>query len=60
VSPRHLDDESIDDVASSLHITRNNATVRLHRARAVLRDRLMHVCGAHSVLDCLNCNCDDV
>ena len=52
-----LRERSIADVASEKGLTTNNATVRLHRARAALRRRLVEVCGACSSHGCLDCNC---
>lgn len=54
-----LDGESISDAARSLKITSNNATVRLHRARTALRDRLVQTCGTCTVHGCLNCTCEN-
>jgi RNA polymerase sigma-70 factor (ECF subfamily) len=52
-----LDERSIADVATENGLTTNNATVRLHRARAALRRRLVEVCGACSEHGCLDCTC---
>lgn len=52
-----LDERSIADVANESGLTTNNATVRLHRARAALRRRLVEVCGACSRHGCLDCTC---
>lgn len=52
-----LGERSIADVASKKGLTVNNATVRLHRARAALRRRLVEVCGACSTHGCLDCTC---
>jgi RNA polymerase sigma-70 factor (ECF subfamily) len=52
-----LGERSIGDVASEKGLTTNNATVRLHRARAALRRRLVEVCGACSTHGCLDCTC---
>jgi RNA polymerase sigma factor (sigma-70 family) len=40
-----LDDQSVDQVAVTLGISANNASVRLHRARARLRADLQALCG---------------
>jgi RNA polymerase sigma-70 factor (ECF subfamily) len=48
---------SVHDAAGALGVTSNNASVRLHRARAALRKRLSHVCGACSEHGCLDCTC---
>lgn len=53
-----LDGESPAEVAKELKITRNNLTVRLHRARQSLRASLEAACGICSRHGCLNCTCD--
>ena len=53
-----LDDEPLPSAAAAIGITTNNATVRLHRARKALRDRLQEVCGTQSMQACLDCDCD--
>ena len=45
-------------VAQDLNLTRNNMNVRLHRARAALRERLEETCRACSVHGCVDCTCD--
>jgi RNA polymerase sigma-70 factor (ECF subfamily) len=52
-----LEERPIADVAREGGLTTNNATVRLHRARAALRRRLVEVCGACSEHGCLDCTC---
>ncbi len=52
-----LEGASVPAVAAEEGITPNNAGVRLHRARAALRDRLRRVCGACSRHGCLDCRC---
>jgi len=47
------------EVAAQLGITKNNLTVRLHRARAQLRDLLSRNCHACSKHGCLDCTCED-
>ena len=54
-----IDEERLPEVASSLGITVNNATVRLHRARKALRDQLRSFCGVDSLRACLDCSCDE-
>lgn len=44
-------------VAQELGLTRNNLTVRLHRARRHLRDALSKNCQACSKHGCLDCTC---
>lgn len=43
--------------AARLGITVNNATVRLHRARKALRERLREHCHVESVRACQDCRC---
>jgi len=52
-----LDGESPALVAKELKISRNNLTVRLHRARQALRGALEASCGICSKHGCLNCTC---
>ncbi len=52
-----LDAESPEQVAKKLNISRNNLTVRLHRARQSLRASLENACGICSKHGCLNCAC---
>jgi RNA polymerase sigma-70 factor (ECF subfamily) len=52
-----LDGASVPEVAAEEGITPNNAAVRLHRARAALRDKLKLVCGACARHGCLDCGC---
>lgn len=52
-----LDGESPAKVATELKISRNNLTVRLHRARQSLRASLEDACGICSRHGCLNCTC---
>jgi RNA polymerase sigma factor (sigma-70 family) len=47
------------EVAAKLGLTRNNLTVRLHRARKHLRKALSQNCGACSAHGCLDCTCED-
>ena len=53
-----LDGESSKTVAQDLAMTRNNVRVRLHRARQVLRARLVRFCGPCCERSCRNCMCD--
>jgi RNA polymerase sigma factor (sigma-70 family) len=48
-----------DAVSTHLGLTRNNLTVRLHRARKHLRKALTANCGACSVHGCIDCTCND-
>lgn len=52
-----LGGESPEQVAKELKISRNNLTVRLHRARQSLRASLEDACGICSKHGCLNCAC---
>jgi len=52
-----LEEGSLAEAAHHLGLTVNNATVRLHRARAALRERLGEVCGACTEHGCLSCAC---
>jgi len=45
-------------VAVSLGLTKNNLTVRLHRARKHLREELSRNCRACSKHGCLDCTCE--
>jgi RNA polymerase sigma factor (sigma-70 family) len=53
-----LEGESPDAVAHELKLSRNNFTVRLHRARQALRASLEESCGICSKHGCLNCACE--
>ena len=55
-----LEERPVSEVASELGITPNNASVRLHRARAALRKQLERSCGACATHGCLECTCDAV
>ncbi len=46
-------------VAASFGLTKNNLTVRLHRARMHLREQLSRNCRACSKHGCLDCTCED-
>ena len=52
-----VDGEALGDVAATLGTTVNNVTVRLHRARKALRDRLRETCGTTSIRRCQDCGC---
>ena len=52
-----LEEEAVAAVASDLHISVNNATVRLHRARQVLKQQLERSCGTCATHGCLDCSC---
>lgn len=52
-----LDEVPLPRLAAKMGLTRNNATVRLHRARRSLKERLLSACGACAVHGCLDCSC---
>jgi RNA polymerase sigma factor (sigma-70 family) len=52
-----LEGASVQEAALSAGITPNNASVRLHRARAALRKQLELTCGACTKHGCLDCTC---
>lgn len=65
LNPRHaeviqlveLDGHEPAEAARRLGTTPNNVRVRLHRARAALRERLVAVCGVCAEHGCLDCFC---
>lgn len=52
-----LAEESVEQLANAEHITPNNASVRLHRARKALAGRLTQVCGVCAEHKCVDCTC---
>lgn len=52
-----LDELPLQQVATQLGITTNNATVRLHRARRALKRELERSCGTCATHGCLDCTC---
>ncbi len=52
-----LAEESVETFANEKHITANNASVRLHRARRALAGKLAEVCGVCAEHKCLDCTC---
>jgi len=54
-----LDGKDPAQVASQLGLTKNNLTVRLHRARKQLREVLLQNCRACSAHGCLDCTCGE-
>lgn len=50
-------EEPLKEAAASLGLSPNNATVRLHRARRALREKIEACCGCKSTKECLNCRC---
>lgn len=53
----YLEDGSIGEAAAALATSRNNATVKLHRARTALREALVAVCRSCAAHGCLDCSC---
>jgi RNA polymerase sigma-70 factor (ECF subfamily) len=53
-----LGGETIKEAAAALGVTVNNLTVRLHRARRQMRDRLEQFCRDCSTAACVDCSCD--
>ena len=53
-----LGERPVEEVATALGITKNNATVRLHRARRALRARLESSCGTCASHGCFECSCE--
>jgi len=53
-----LDGEALGQAAQALGLTPNNASVRLHRAKQALRERLVAHCGQNAAKDCASCNCE--
>ena len=52
-----LEEGSLVEFAKVHSITSANATVRIHRARKALKQRLIETCGTCSEHACLNCTC---
>lgn len=50
---------SVTEYARVAGITANNASVRLHRARTALHERLIQSCGTCTEHGCLDCHCKD-
>lgn len=48
---------SVAAFAAAAGITAGNASVRLHRAHAALKQRLLATCGACATHGCLDCQC---
>ena len=53
-----VDGQSVQDFAAQRGISANNAGVRIFRARAALRTRVMASCGTCAEHGCLDCTCD--
>jgi len=54
-----LEGRDLAEVAAALGVTKNNLTVRLHRARKHLREMLSKNCRACSKHGCLDCTCGE-
>ncbi|MCC7153364.1 MAG: sigma-70 family RNA polymerase sigma factor [Bryobacterales bacterium] len=52
-----LNDGSLAELAAHAGITTNNAAVRVHRARAALREQVTTACGVCATHGCLDCHC---
>jgi RNA polymerase sigma-70 factor (ECF subfamily) len=52
-----IEEQPLADIARELRITRNNASVRSHRARRALLEGLRATCGACFDHGCLDCYC---
>ncbi|MEO0398129.1 MAG: sigma-70 family RNA polymerase sigma factor [Pseudomonadota bacterium] len=50
---------TLKEAARKLNVTVNTATVRLHRARLALKERLLNHCGVKSVNGLQDCLCTD-
>ncbi len=48
---------SLSEAANRLNISKNNATVRLHRAREALKSAMQSHCGVTSYNECADCKC---
>lgn len=54
-----VEESPLTEVAAALDISANNAAVRLHRARAALREALLRYCATDSIRACVDCGCDE-
>lgn len=52
-----IEEQPLADIARELRITRNNASVRLHRARRALLEGLRTTCAGCFDHGCLDCSC---
>lgn len=53
-----MEGEDLGELANTLGTTRSNLTVRLHRARKQLRERVEQTCKVCAAHGCLDCSCD--
>ena len=49
----------LSEAARELDVSVNNATVRLHRARKALREKMLEHCGVTDASECASCRCID-
>jgi RNA polymerase sigma factor (sigma-70 family) len=52
-----IGEERVQDFAEQHRLSVSNAGVRVHRARAALRKRVLQVCATCAEHGCLNCTC---
>jgi RNA polymerase sigma factor (sigma-70 family) len=52
-----IDEQRVQDFAQQHRLSISNAGVRVHRARAALRKRLLRICSTCAEHGCVNCNC---
>ncbi|NWF86118.1 MAG: sigma-70 family RNA polymerase sigma factor [Bryobacteraceae bacterium] len=52
-----MEDGSLKDLAAKAGISEGNAAVRVHRARAAMRERVRLCCGTCAEHGCLDCSC---
>lgn len=52
-----IEEFSVKDFAAEHSISKNNAAVRLHRARQALRKQVQITCGTCATHGCFDCNC---
>lgn len=53
-----IEEEPLSEIAASMGVTTNNLTVRLHRARKAMREKLLGFCGSDATHACSDCGCD--
>lgn len=52
-----LGGQSVESLARATRTTANNASVRLHRARKAVAQRLIAICGTCAIHQCIDCTC---
>lgn len=55
-----IEDHSIKDIAVRKKISPTNLSVRLHRARKALKDKVLQTCGNCAARGCTDCSCRPV